>query len=162
MKNAVHLLTLLAIFATLKLGECNLKCYICDSKANPNCVQPDKHKMETRECLPNNLADMRTAVEEAGLTKISNLFEIEIDRSDYTAPLSCMKAVTKVLDKEIIIRGCQLTPKDNLDVCKKLLEDGKDIVQYCSFCNENGCNSAPIETMSVALIGLVLPALVFL
>jgi len=152
----------LSIFSTIKLGECTLKCFICESQSDPNCVNPEKHKMPTQDCLPGNLADMKSTVENLGLTKISNYFDIEIDRRDINAPFNCMKAVSKVHDKEVILRGCQLAPKDNLDVCKKLVDEGKDIVTFCGLCNENGCNSAPIQTMSISLIALLIPAFVLL
>ncbi|KAK4873652.1 hypothetical protein RN001_013012 [Aquatica leii] len=148
------------LFLTLaKMGQCNPRCYVCDTMSNPNCIQPRDHKMETKECTPGNVGEMKVAVEKLGVMQLANFFDMEIDRSDFSVPLQCVKTVIKDNDKEMIVRGCQLAPKDNLDVCKKIKEEREDIVTHCSFCNENGCNSTSFLQTSMALIFLLLPVL---
>jgi len=118
--------------------------------------------METKECAPANLADAKSAVHRFGITKLVYHFDVEIDSSNFNIPLNCIKTVFKVNDKDIILRGCQLTPKDNMDVCQNLITKEKDIVTHCSFCNQHGCNSAPFKTVSVSLVALLIPVLMVL
>ncbi|KAF2895153.1 hypothetical protein ILUMI_11021 [Ignelater luminosus] len=73
--------------------ECSPKCYICDSKSDPNCVDPVKHNMVAKECLPTNLADMKRIVENTGLSDLAGYLEIEINNNDMHVPLNCIKTV---------------------------------------------------------------------
>uniref|UniRef100_A0A1Y1NAV6 Uncharacterized protein n=1 Tax=Photinus pyralis TaxID=7054 RepID=A0A1Y1NAV6_PHOPY len=150
----------ISFLCNIQIGECNPRCYICDSVSNANCMHPREHKMNTNACNPINVDEMKVAIDKHEITQLAKYFDVEIDKGDLGVPLSCMKTVIKVHDKEMTFRGCQLAPKDNIDLCKKLIDEREDIVKHCSFCNENGCNAASLKSISVAISLLVLPLLI--
>lgn len=51
-----------------------------------------------------------------------------------------------VHNEDIILRGCQFSPTNNMDICKKIKNDvGKQPpinVTFCELCDNDGCNSA--------------------
>ncbi|KAF5270647.1 hypothetical protein FQA39_LY01385 [Lamprigera yunnana] len=142
MKKVTNSLGFILLLAFVKIGECNPRCYFCDSISNPNCDHPKDHKMNTSECTPGNVKEMKVSLEKSGYTELANYFDMDIHKGDFlSVPINCVKTVIKEQDKEMVLRGCQLAPTENLDVCKKVMEK-EDVVTHCSLCNENACNSA--------------------
>ncbi|XP_060522990.1 uncharacterized protein LOC132699983 [Cylas formicarius] len=74
--------------------------------------------------------------------------------------LNCLKVVTKVGEKQYIIRGCQLAQQSNIDICHKIREaniDNQLSVVHCSRCAVDKCNLAPqIQTFPIYLTPLLI------
>lgn len=162
MKNvwSFTILSTILILCEIQIGECNPKCYVCDSVSNPDCIHPRDHKMNTNPCTPVNVGEMKVAIDKQEISQLAKYFDVEIHHTDFSVPLSCMKTVIIIGGREMTFRGCQLAPKDNIDLCKKLIDERKEIVKHCSFCNESGCNNAPLKSIPVAFIALILPLLI--
>ncbi|KAF5296446.1 hypothetical protein FQR65_LT01433 [Abscondita terminalis] len=127
MKNSSYLFCILFL-ALGEMGECNPKCYICDSMSNTDCIQPKDHKMDAKECTPNNVGEMKVAVEKLKIKQLANFFGMEIDRNDFTAPLQCVKTVIKVSCIK-----CYQCRSDDESNCDKLEEDS----EYLGDCNDS-------------------------
>ncbi|KAK5641937.1 hypothetical protein RI129_010484 [Pyrocoelia pectoralis] len=162
MKNvwSFTILSTILILCETQIGECNPRCYFCDSVSNPDCIHPRDHKMSTNQCTPVNVGEMKVAIDKQEVSQLVKYFDVELHQTDFSVPLSCIKTVIKLHDKEMTFRGCQLAPKDNIDLCKKIIDEREDIVKHCSFCNENGCNTAPLKSIPLTFIALVLPLLI--
>ncbi|XP_017771029.1 PREDICTED: uncharacterized protein LOC108558575 [Nicrophorus vespilloides] len=141
----------LFLFALFKIGYC-IDCYSCISSDNPDCVDPETHHLDRVRCDQKSLSDTEKFAK--SLTPdFGKIFEVHIH--EHRVPLNCLKQVTKVQGREIIMRGCQLPKDDRLDVCKKVFEmpQGELIdVKHCSLCDSDGCNGTTGRIAEVLLI----------
>ncbi|RZC27656.1 uncharacterized protein BDFB_000090 [Asbolus verrucosus] len=123
-------------------GYC-IQCYSCVSKDHDACFKFDKSKIALRKCDMTELKNTKRYAETIG-SSISTLFEVDIGSQEPQVPMNCLKQVTKVGGKEVVLRGCQLAATDKLDICVKMKKVAHDTIHtsYCSLCNSDGCNVA--------------------
>ncbi|KAG5872129.1 hypothetical protein JTB14_013066 [Gonioctena quinquepunctata] len=143
------LFTCVVVFSVLAVQRADcVKCYSCFSTtSHDDCSIPDKSQISLLKCDMSALEQTRNSARHID-PSYDKLFEVDsIETEAGRMGLSCLKMVTKVGNKNYVLRGCQLAEQGNLDICKKVRETSNEIVKtvHCSKCSTEGCNSSSIS-----------------
>ncbi|CAH0564699.1 unnamed protein product [Brassicogethes aeneus] len=120
-----------------------IKCYSCSSEFNRSCLKPYLSNISLVECSLETMEETQRFAASVR-PEYKKVFEVDLNHITRQLPLSCLKQVTKVENKEYVIRGCQLAEQNNLDICHKVKTEDRATVAtlHCSRCGTDGCNSA--------------------
>ncbi|CAH1377084.1 unnamed protein product [Tenebrio molitor] len=150
----VHLcVAILAIFGVHR-GLC-LRCYSCVSTENEACIRFDKNKVPLKTCGIDELRN--TEADAAQVHKsFKKLYEVDLAQEPQL-PLNCLKQVTRFGGKHMVLRGCQLAPSDQLDICLKVKQENSDMLltSHCSLCSGEGCNAAPVKRPLLSFLATI-------
>ncbi|XP_019868733.1 uncharacterized protein LOC109597483 [Aethina tumida] len=129
----------------------SIKCYSCASEENKGCIKPNKSNITLVNCTQKTLEETRRFA-----ANIRQEYDkvFEVDMHEMGLELNCLKMITKVDNKEYVIRGCQLAVQQHLDICHKVKTEDREFVStlHCSRCGSDGCNSSTQLRYSATLI----------
>ncbi|KAL3274097.1 hypothetical protein HHI36_015513 [Cryptolaemus montrouzieri] len=133
-----------------------IECYTCSTKRNPEaCLRPEKNNIPRKHCNKSSLNDTLYLAKEID-PGFSEIFEVELSALDPMVSTTCLKQITRVGEKKIILRGCQLVSlPGNLNVCNKVKKYERNNLRttFCELCsNRDGCNSSPKVGSHVEMI----------
>ncbi|XP_045476322.1 uncharacterized protein LOC123681988 [Harmonia axyridis] len=121
-----------------------IECYTCSSLMDrESCEKPEKYNVPRKVCNKTSLNDTLNLAKDID-KGFSSIFEVEL--GNHIVPTTCLKQITMVGEKHIILRGCQLLAlSGNLNVCNKVKKYATDNLRtsFCELCNtKDGCNSS--------------------
>ncbi|XP_044759343.1 uncharacterized protein LOC123317051 [Coccinella septempunctata] len=137
-----------------------IECYTCSTiKDHKACEQPEKYNIPRKLCNKSSLNDTLNLAKEID-PDFREIFEVELSALDPMEPTTCLKQITLVGEKHVILRGCQLLAySGNLNVCYKVKKHQSNNLRttFCELCNtKDGCNSSKNLHLSYGLLVLTL------
>ncbi|KAK9883331.1 hypothetical protein WA026_001508 [Henosepilachna vigintioctopunctata] len=146
MIKSIELVVCVIVLISLVDYSLAIECYTCSTKRNPEaCLRPEKNHIPRKRCNKSSLNDTYILAKEID-NGFSDIFEVELSALDPMVSTTCLKQITRVGEKKIILRGCQLVSlPGNLNVCNKVKKHERNNMRttFCELCNNrDGCNSS--------------------